>query len=100
MVNLNNLHDSDEPRGGMGTGTRREMSHEERELHSLVCTANNLHRAGQPDYNGAKATETMRNAAWQRWLDLAGGDPVKAKRLWQEAMIRGRVKGKKKRGGA
>ena len=77
--------------------TRKEMSLEERELLSRMATIRNLERAGQPGYSGTQATSAARDAAWRSWLDKAGGDPTKAKRLRQAAMLRGRLESKKRR---
>lgn len=69
----------------------REISIEERDLLSRLATIRNLERAGHPEYDGKAATQKARDAAWQGWLDKAGGDPVKASRLRKAALLRGRM---------
>ena len=72
----------------------RDLTPEERDLRSRTATITNLRRAGQPDYDGAEATAKARSAAWQKWLDEAGGDAVKAKRLMTAAQMAGRLRAK------
>ena len=71
---------------------KRQPSLEERDLMSRLATIRNLERAGSPQYDGRAATQKARDAAWQGWLDKAGGDPVKAARLRKAALLRGRLK--------
>lgn len=73
---------------------KRELSLEERAILSKAGRIGALERAGRADYNGRAATEKARKAAWQRYLDEAGGDPEKAARLRKAALLRGRMKSK------
>lgn len=76
----------------------RELTPQERDILSRAARIGNLERAGQPTYDGRKATAAATSASWQAWLDKAGGDPVKAQRLKTAALLRGRMEAKKRNG--
>ena len=78
---------TDEERAALSTKVI-EMRAKVRSLHAKV---NALRRAGQADYDGTASTRPALDGLQQRYLDLAGGDPVKAKRLRKAPLIEGQL---------